>query len=46
MQFIHGEHAEIFSALAQIYRDSKLAHYIVGPCLVILAEDETKVKVT
>ena len=44
IQFIPGEHSEIFAAVAQIYRDAKLAHNIVGPVPVILAEDETKVK--
>ena len=44
VQFIHAEHAEIFSAMAQIYRDAKMAHNIVGPVLVIVAEDETKLK--
>lgn len=44
VQFIPGEHAEIFAAVAQIYRDAKAAHNIMGPVPVILAEDETKVK--
>jgi hypothetical protein len=44
VQFILGEHVEIFYAVAEIYRDAKLAHNIVGPVPVILAEDETKVK--
>ena len=44
VQFIPGEHAEIFAAVAQIYKDAKAAHNIMGPVPVILAEDETKVK--
>ena len=44
VQFIHAKHVEIFSAMAQIYQDAKMAHNIVGPILVIVAEDETKVK--
>ena len=44
VQFLPGEHAEIFAAVASIYRDAKIAHNIVGPVPVILEEDETKVK--
>ena len=44
VQFLPGEHAQIFAAVAQIYREAKLAHNIIGPVPVILAEDETKVK--
>ena len=38
-----GEHAQIFTVLADIYKDAKEAHGIKGPVPVILAEDETKV---
>ena len=44
VQFLPGEHAQIFAVVAQIYREAKLAHNIVGPVPVILPEDETKVK--
>lgn len=44
VQFLPGEHAEIFAVVASIYRDAKIAHNIVGPVPVILAEDDTKVK--
>ena len=39
-----GEHGEIFAAIANIYKDAKAAHGIVGSVPVILAEDETKVR--
>lgn len=44
VQFIAGEHSEIFASVAQIYRDAKAKHMIVGPVPILLAEDETKVK--
>lgn len=44
VQFILGEHSEIFAAVAEIYRNAKAAHDITGPVPVILAEDETKVR--
>ena len=44
VQFVHGEHVDIFQSVAKIYKDAKAAHGIVGPVLVILVEDETKVK--
>ena len=44
VQFVPGEHREIFKAIAHIYKDAKFAHGIEGPILMILAEDETKVK--
>ena len=44
VQFLPGEHSQIFAAVAQIYRDAKLAHNILGPVPILLAEDETKVK--
>ena len=44
VRFIGGEHSEVFASVAEIYKDAKIAHGIVGPVPVILAEDETKVK--
>ena len=44
VQFIPGEHSEVFASVAQIYHDAKVAHNIVGPVPVILVEDETKMK--
>lgn len=44
VHFVSGEHAQIFSNVADIYRKAKEAHGIVGPVPIILAEDETKVK--
>lgn len=44
VQFIHDEHIESFATVAQIYKDAKAAHNIMGLVPVILAEDETKVK--
>ena len=44
IQFVPGEHLHIFALVAEIYRDAKALHNIVGPVLVILVEDETKVK--
>ena len=44
IRFIGGEHSEIFASVAEIYKCAKIAHGIVGPVPVILAEDETKVK--
>lgn len=45
IQFISSEHAEIFRAVADIYKCAKDVHGISRPIPVILAEDETKVKV-
>jgi len=44
VQFVPGEHSEMFGAVARIYADAKIAHNIIGSVPVILAEDETKVK--
>ena len=44
IQHVLGEHGEIFAAVAEIYKDAKDAHGIIGPIPVILAEDETKVR--
>jgi hypothetical protein len=44
VQFVPGEHPQIFACVAQIYKEAKSAHGIRGPVPVILAEDETKVK--
>ena len=44
VQFVAGEHVDIFRSVAQIYEQAKQAHGVVGPVRVILAEDETKVK--
>ena len=44
VQFISGEHAEIFESIANIYSDAKVAHCLSGPIPVILVEDETKVR--
>ena len=44
VQFVPGEHIDIFRSVAQIYKEAKEAHKIQGPVPVILAEDETKVK--
>jgi hypothetical protein len=42
--FLPGEHLGVFKAVDDVYRCAMLAHGITGPVLVILAEDETKVK--
>ena len=44
VQFIAGEHASLFAAVANIYREAKSAHGVQGQVPIILAEDETKVK--
>ena len=44
VMFMSGEHAEIFESIASIYVDAKSLHGISGPILVILAEDETRVR--
>ena len=44
IQHVWGGHGEIFVAIAKIYKDAKVAHGIIGPILVILYEDETKVR--
>jgi hypothetical protein len=44
IQHVSGEHGEIFAIVADIYKDAKDAHEIIGPIPVILAEDETKVR--
>jgi len=41
---VPGEHGDIFATMVEIYRDAKLAHGITGLVLVILVEDETKVR--
>ena len=42
--FVSGEHAEVFRSVAEIYKQAKDMHEIIGPVPVILAKDETKVK--
>jgi hypothetical protein len=42
--FVASEHAAIFQCVAHIYIEAKAAHGVNGLVLVILAEDETKVK--
>ena len=37
VQFLPGEHSNIFKAIARIYVDAKAAHNIMGPILVMLA---------
>ena len=44
VQFVPGEHVDIFRSVAQIYKQAKETYGILGPIPVILAEDETKVK--
>jgi hypothetical protein len=44
VHFIAGEHFAIFASIANIYREAKETHGITGLVPVILAEDETKVK--
>jgi hypothetical protein len=44
VQFVPGEHANIFKAVASIYKAAMSVHGIDGLVPVILAEDETKVK--
>jgi len=44
VQFLLGEHDVIFKYVVEIYKEAKQVHNIGGPILVILAEDETKVK--
>lgn len=44
VQFVPGEHREIFRGVAQIYKDTKVVHGIVGPMPILFIEDETKVK--
>lgn len=44
VQFILEEHEQIFATVAKIYRDATSVHKITRLILVILAEDETKVK--
>ena len=44
IQHVSGEHGETFAIVAKILKDAKVAHNIIGPTLVILAEDDTKVK--
>ena len=39
-----GEDREVFQAVAEIYRHAKAHHGIAGSILIILVEDETKVK--
>jgi len=44
VQFIAGEHAEIFESIASIYIDAKATHRIIGLVPIILAKDEMKVQ--
>ena len=44
VQFVLGEHVEIFRTVAQIYKNAKAVHGITGHVPIILVEDETKVK--
>ena len=44
IQHVVGKHAEIFAAIADIYKDAKAAHGIIAAILVILAKDETKIR--
>ena len=44
IQHVAGEYGDIFASVANIYKDAKMAHGITGPVLVILVEDETKVR--
>ena len=44
VQFILGEHSELFLAVMEIYRKAKVQLGITGPVSMILAEDETKVR--
>jgi hypothetical protein len=44
VHFKPGEHASIFKAVAEIYKTVMEVHGVGGIVLVILAEDETKVK--
>ena len=42
MQFVPGEHLEIFTVVAQIYKDAKEKHGITGHVPVIISENETR----
>lgn len=42
VQFVPGEHASIFKYVAEIYREAKATHRIIGPILVIIARIEQK----
>jgi hypothetical protein len=44
VQFVPGEHREVFRCVAEIYKCAMVVHGVVGPIPMILAEDETKVK--
>ena len=44
IQHVAGEYGDIFAVVAEIYKDTKAAHGIVGPVPVIPAEDKTKVR--
>ena len=44
IHFVPREHWEIFKCVAEIYMKVKIAHIISSAILVILLEDETKVK--
>jgi hypothetical protein len=44
VHFGPGKHGSIFQAMAAIYLSAMEVHNIVGTVLVILTEDETKVK--
>jgi hypothetical protein len=44
IHFVLGEHQEIFKCVTEIYVKVKIAHIISSAILMILLEDETKVK--
>jgi hypothetical protein len=44
VQFVAGEHRELFKSVAKIYKHAMLHHEVQGPIPVILAKDEMKVK--
>jgi len=44
VQFVRGEHVDIFKIMVQNYKNAKVVHGILGSILVILAKDETKEK--
>jgi hypothetical protein len=44
VQFVPNEHVVIFKCAAKFYKEAKQVHNIGGHVLVILAENETKVK--
>jgi hypothetical protein len=44
VQFMPGEHRQVFQFVAEVYRQAKLKCKVTGPIPMILAEDETKIK--